>query len=649
MRGTGEESGAQGLRAPDLAPGVSGPQVRSPWRELDRTLAELLAVEEALRAEQVPLRPLVGLDKAQDVLQRIADQLRSQPFRAMSGADVRAPQLAMIVAGRLGVEHGGVLGAEQAQLLRFNDHLFARLGVVAGLDPLADQALWSYQPALAAWWLRDGRALFSPTHTACQVLELLVRILRGLDAYAGRRALAFAEELRLLALDGVRGVMCLGGGGETARELVDVLNRYWREMRPQQERLMAREQGRSSLGEARQLVERTLADAMAGRVLPRAVVEFLDEVWAKYLHITYLRNGVDSVAWREGVETIRDLLDSVTKLDGEALKRDYRTKINPLVERLRRGAASVHAGQAQPFEVFLQRLDTVHLAIMEGREPDQDQLITLPPAAAPESRTPRHSPAFAEVASLRAGSWYWWIDQGRSMRTRLVENHRDHGYLLFDNLSGIKVVRLDYPEAAQTLARKGLVPIDRGPVLEPLMRACLLDWRADLAHARNELEQLRLDRAAEVARSALDAAERERRQAELARRQAEERAREEAQQEAEARRQAEASARAEAERVLREQAVARKTEEMQRLRPGARVELLDGRDQRIACELALILRSSRKLIFVDRFGRRVAELQPGDLAARVVDGSAQVLNFGLTFDETLERVIGSSKGLGVED
>jgi hypothetical protein len=42
-------------------------------------------------------------------------------------------------------------GPREALLLRLNDHLFARLGAVADLDPMADKLLWSYPPALAVW------------------------------------------------------------------------------------------------------------------------------------------------------------------------------------------------------------------------------------------------------------------------------------------------------------------------------------------------------------------------------------------------------------------------------------------------------------------------------------------------------------------
>ncbi len=655
MRGTQVEDPVERQQ---LSADGPGPPVERRGRaplvvRFDVLLRQLIVVEQDLQTEQFPGLRVVGAREVLDGLRNIARQLKAQPFRPQDSAGVRAPQLGMVITGRLGCAGECMPGAGQVLLLGLNDHLFSRLGAVADLDPLAEQLLWSYQPALAAWWLADGRALFAPSHPARQLLELLVRVSRGLDSYSGLRAQALAEQIRVLALDSVQRTRHPESlSGTATRDLVEVLNRYWREMRPQEERLMARERGLSSLSDAQQRVAGTLADAMAGRALPRAVVEFLRDVWAKYLRITYLREGVASEAWRAAVAVIGDLLDSVTNRDGEALKQGYRERINPLIERLRRGAASVHAGQSVPFATFLQQLDAVHLAIMEGVEPDPRELVSLPaePGAAaggpPDAQQAQQAPGLERVHGLRIGGWYRWSDQGRAVRARLVENNRDRGYLLLDNLSGIKVVRLGYLDAAQALVEGRLVPIDARPVFDALLQRCLDDWRVDLERRRGNLEQLRLDRTAREAQSARSAEQRDRERLELVRLQAHERAREAAQREAEERRQAEAAHRAEAEQALRRQAIASKVEEVQRMQPGAMLELIDGGQQRIVCELALVLRSSRKMIFVDRFGKRAAELDPGDLAGRVVDGSAQILSFGLTFHQTLERVIDHDNRLG---
>jgi hypothetical protein len=122
---------------------------------------------------------------------------------------------------------------------------------------------------------------------------------------------------------------------------------------------------------------------------------------------------------------------------------------------------------------------------------------------------------------------------------------------------------------------------------------------------------------------------------------------------AEARRQADADAR----RRVRDDELSRRRElveqqtgsDEQRLRAarqsatllavGSWVELRDevGIAQRL--KVAVKLPSSGKLILVDRDGIRSAEFEREVFAARLLDGSAQILNQGPKFEDTLAKVV----------
>ncbi len=89
----------------------------------------------------------------------------------------------------------------------------------------------------------------------------------------------------------------------------------------------------------------------------------------------------------------------------------------------------------------------------------------------------------------------------------------------------------------------------------------------------------------------------------------------------------------------REQTLQQVLSSVNRMQPGGRVELIGDDGRKIACKLGLKLKSSRKLIFVDRLGRKVQELLPEHLAERIVEGSAVITDYGVAFDDTLQRLI----------
>ncbi len=75
------------------------------------------------------------------------------------------------------------------------------------------------------------------------------------------------------------------------------------------------------------------------------------------------------------------------------------------------------------------------------------------------------------------------------------------------------------------------------------------------------------------------------------------------------------------------------------MQSGGWLEYIGADDQRISCKLGLRLKSSGKMIFVDNLGRKVIELRSVELAERIVDGNAAILDFGVAFDSTLSGLI----------
>ena len=57
------------------------------------------------------------------------------------------------------------------------------------------------------------------------------------------------------------------------------------------------------------------------------------------------------------------------------------------------------------------------------------------------------------------------------------------------------------------------------------------------------------------------------------------------------------------------------------------------------CKLAVKIRASEKMVFVNRLGIKVLDIQRQELARLLVHGAVTILDTGAAFDSTLERVV----------
>jgi hypothetical protein len=620
--------------------------------EFERLLDRLVAIENQIEPHAKPLDPTLVLDE----LRRLAvpwAQRWGETEMPTAGV-CQAPGLGNLLTAHLARSANSCLAVEHVQLLRLSDAIFRHLATEADLDPMAQQVLCGLQPAVVSQWLSSPEAMLLPSHPVRRLFELLVRVTRGLDEQAGKHAFSLAAKIRKHLVSTVEPVLeARSALMDTIAKLTDLLNRHQHEVRQQELRLIGQERGEIQLTDTRRLVTQEIRQRIEGRTLPRALIGFLTETWEKYLQATYLTEGPDSPSWQQGLETVDELIWSVTLRDADTMRGAYSDRINPMLVRLRRGAASVQSG-SESFDSFMEQLDAVHIAIMAGDEPDPDQMALVPgehrPSSSVVSLHDRAHPRLPEIRALRPGEWLHWHDGERERRCRLVENDRSLGYLLLGNLSGIRVARLDHVDAAEALATGRLRPIAKSPVFDRLLRLALQDWRAHLekrvqvlARTLRERQaqetQARMEADAQRAREIQEAQRREQERLERERRQAEALAEEKQRQEAERRAREEAETARRAQQEARAKAITQRTLELERLQPGAVVELINGQDQPMTCKLALVLRSSRKMVFVDHIGRRVAELRPEELAVRVVEGSAQVRDFGTAFDEKLHQLI----------
>jgi len=135
------------------------------------------------------------------------------------------------------------------------------------------------------------------------------------------------------------------------------------------------EEGEADRAHVRSLIR----DKLAGRTLPFDVRAFSETTWAEYLTSLRLQHGTQSDAWNVAVQTLDDLLWSITAKERTAQKARLAKMVPPLIRNLRAGGAAVKVGDDR-MKPFLEAVYQLHMAAIKPE--------VAPPAAGAEVAPP---------------------------------------------------------------------------------------------------------------------------------------------------------------------------------------------------------------------------------------------------------------------
>ena len=99
--------------------------------------------------------------------------------------------------------------------------------------------------------------------------------------------------------------------------------------------------------------------------VPRPIVRFLALQWIKYLVVVHARDGKDSVTWKESVETMDELLASITPRATPEERRAIVKVIPGLLKRLKSGVAASGIEDAVS-SAFFSELMRCHTEVIHG-------------------------------------------------------------------------------------------------------------------------------------------------------------------------------------------------------------------------------------------------------------------------------------------
>ena len=130
---------------------------------------------------------------------------------------------------------------------------------------------------------------------------------------------------------------------------------------------LAAEQGEADRSAVRALIR----DKLSGIEVPFDVRSFSETIWADYLTSVRVADGIDGDAWRRGVQTLDDLLWSLTAKERSGQKARLAKLVPGMIRNLRAGAAAVNVGDER-VKPLLDAMYQLHMAAIK-------------PTAAPEA------------------------------------------------------------------------------------------------------------------------------------------------------------------------------------------------------------------------------------------------------------------------
>lgn len=270
--------------------------------------------------------------------------------------------------------------------------LFEQLFGDARITPPMKALIGRLQIPMLKVALLDRTFFSNRDHPARRALDLVGEISRGLD----RSHQAFSGLSRRIEAVVDRAAREFTGNMGVFERTAAELHSLWRNAQVAARRQAQRVQELERLDTARQHARDTLRARVAGHSVPRTVLHFLATEWLKLMVITYATSGADSRAWQSVLETLDNLLWTLTPKESLRERRRLVSLLPPLLKALHKGMAAI--GTTEPVkERFVAALTRCHAHAIAASMPETSAALPpQPPAAAtPASRLPPRTLAAA--------------------------------------------------------------------------------------------------------------------------------------------------------------------------------------------------------------------------------------------------------------
>lgn len=262
-------------------------------------------------------------------------------------------------------------------------------------------------------------------------------------------------------------------------ELLHEFDYFMRQRNARSKRLEARvremEEGRFITAQAKKTVAQTLGARLAGHALPAVVLDMLQQGWQQVMHLIYLREGEDSLAWQQALRVVDAVVWSVNVGQDPVQLKRLRSIGPRLIRNLQKGFEEV-AYDTVTVKEWLKALHGVLANIQKGESLERT-LVEAEQEAAPEPLA-TDDPRVKQMMQLRVGQWIT-VEQenGDALRCKLAANLREGEKLIFINARGIKVAEYDAVSLALAVHEGKVKLIDEGALFDRALEAVINDLR----------------------------------------------------------------------------------------------------------------------------------------------------------------------------
>lgn len=427
-----------------------------------------------------------------------------------------------------------------------------------------------------------------------------------------------------------------------------------------EKRLLDTETGQIRARRAQHVAVSILNNNLAGKLLPKNLIQFLHGPWQDELRLFVIQKGPDQQVLKGIEKLFLALLFSFQAPGSDEARQKLYSIVPMLGEEFRKHIESI-SNTPEKYQEIISQVEAAHIQILKGEALVCEEVPYLEePDMIAGVATTISAQLVKKAEELEEGDWLnYSVEDGDSMRCKLLSKIADTDQLLFVNRNGLKVLQKGLEDMAFCLSTHVAKPISNEPCFvmayQKTARTVLEKFEANQQSIReHQARKAEEERILEVQRlkeqQALIAEERARAAAATkARLEAEVLALAKAQAEKEAAEQSRLDEieREQQARLQRENEAidARKVARLSlhSINIGAWVEVPNSDGVVTKCTLAVKINSTGKFIFVDRNGLKVTELLRNDLVELLVEKKARILELGENFEDRLAKVVGSMR------
>ena len=216
-------------------------------------------------------------------------------------------------------------------------------------------------------------------------------------------------------------------------------------------------------------VRNLIRERLAGLAVPFDVHSFIETSWADYLVLLRARDGNDGLSYVAAIETIDDLLWSITAKERSAQKTRLAKMIPKLIGALRNGVAAmrVEPARANP---FFESIYALHVAAISPRTHSTGEPATL----SNDTASARVVNVHDYVGDMIVGTWVSFTVNAEPFAARLIWVSPMRGKYIFANHTPARILKFTAEELAYELGTgKARIIVEPVPLFDRAVSTAL--------------------------------------------------------------------------------------------------------------------------------------------------------------------------------